>query len=106
MLHRAHVVLGAEVPDEVLRALEHTALRTADRVVRALAAPVQLHERTTLTRVFTRSVRSSMLASVAAVPMRGVRRLRRVIAPPPENETDDPHEKDRYLRAVAASRPR
>ena len=29
MLHRAHVVLGAEVPDEVIRALAHTAL--ADR---------------------------------------------------------------------------
>jgi hypothetical protein len=106
MLHRAHALLGAEVPDEVIRALAHTALRTADRVAGAIAAPVQLHERTTLTRVFTRSVRSSMFASVAAVPMRAVRRLRRVIAPPPENETDDPHEKDRYLQAVVASRSR
>ena len=103
MLRRARVVLDADVPDEIVRALTSAPLRTADRLALTLVHPVQFHERSTLTRAFTRSVRGSALASLTASPRRGVRRLKRHLLPPAENETDDALEKERYLRAVSAS---
>jgi hypothetical protein len=78
-------------------------LRAADHAVCAVSHPVQLHERPTLTRAFTRSMRSSFTTSLAAVPGRCARQLRRHLFPPPVNETDDPEEKSSYLAAVAGS---
>jgi hypothetical protein len=103
MVGRAKTVLDADVPDEIVRALAPAALRGADRIVTTLSHPVQLHERITITRAFTRSVRSSTTASVAAIPARGVRQLRRRLFPPRENETDNPAEKSRFLDAVSSS---
>jgi hypothetical protein len=103
ILGRARTLLDADVPDEILRSLTPVALQLTDRAVFAVAHPVQLDERPTVTRAYTRSVRSSLIASVAAVPTRGARQLRRHLHPPPLNETDSPAEKECYLNAVVAS---
>jgi Uncharacterised nucleotidyltransferase len=103
VLGRARALLGADVPDEILKATVPASLRTVDRLAVTLVHPVQLHERDTLTRLLTRSVRSSAATSLAAVPTRGVRQLRRSFFPPPVNETDSRDEKASYLSAVSAS---
>jgi hypothetical protein len=103
ILGRSQRLLGAPIPDEVVAALTPPALRIADRTVAKLTHPVQLHDRPTLTRWFTRSVRSSVLTSLSDAPTRAARSLRRRLAPQPINETDNPVEKDGYLTAVAAS---
>jgi hypothetical protein len=103
ILGRARTVLDAKIPDELIQAMTPVALRVTDRLATALVHPVQLHERGTITRVFTRSVRSSTVASLSPVPTRGARRLRRRLLPPRENETDSPDEKESYLEAVSAS---
>ena len=102
MLGRSSTLLDADVPPETIAALTPRALRGADRVVCAVAHPIQLNERPTLTRVFTRSVRSSLAATVAEVPVRAARGLARRLHPPAAHETDSPAEKASYLRAVTA----
>ena len=64
---------------------------------------MQLHERGTATRLYTRSVRSSTAATLYAVPQRGARLLRRFLRPPRENESDNSDEQASYLRAVSTS---
>jgi hypothetical protein len=106
MLDRTRTILGADVPHDVVAALMPAPLRLADRVVCTVADPVQLHERPTITRVFTRSVRSSVAASIADVPTRTFRLMKRRLRPAAENETDSPVEKASYLRAVASASER
>jgi hypothetical protein len=103
MLRRAHELLGAEVPHEVVDSLTGRALRIVDTIVTRTGDPVQFHDRPTMTRAFTRSVRSSLFTSISAGPGRVARSLKRRLIVPPENETDDPMEKARYLRAVVES---
>lgn len=103
MLARAQRILGAPVPDGVVEALDARALVAADRVMCALVDPIQFDERGTATRLFTRSVRRSIGATLAEIPARVVRLGRRRLFPPPENETDDPAEKERFLATVAGS---
>jgi Uncharacterised nucleotidyltransferase len=103
ILGRARALLDAGIPDEIIRALLPKALRAADRFVCKVEHPVQFHERPTMTRAFTRSVRSSLVSTLTAMPTRAVRRLRRHLLPPRQNETDSPAEKASYLHAVAAS---
>lgn len=103
MLTRAKALVGAPVPDAVIEALAPAALRTLDRRVRERCHPIQFHEGDTITRRFTRSVRSSVRTTVAEVPLRTARLLGRRWFPPAVNETDDELEKERYLRAVATS---
>ncbi len=103
ILARARSLLDAEVPDEIIHALTPATLRVADRVASGFGPPVQLHERDTASRVFTRSVRSSTAATLYAVPERGARLLRRFLRPPHVNESDDANEKASYLQAVSAS---
>ena len=103
VLDRARAVLGAEVPGRVVRDLTSGPLRAAERVTTWLVDPVQFHERDTLTRMFTRSIRSSTRETLSDVPRRGARMLHRQRFPPASNETSDPDEKASYLRAVAAS---
>lgn len=102
MLARARRLLRAPVPDDVIRALVPASLMWADQLMSAMVPPIQLHERSTATRTFTRSVRSSTFNTLGALPGRGVRFLERSLRPPAENETDDVHEKESYLRAVRA----
>ena len=106
MLSRARRIIDAEIPQEVVRSLAPRSLREADRVVCALQDPVQLHERPTMTRSFTRSVRSSLGASLVEVPSRMERLLRRRLDAPVPTETDSPEEKASYLAAVAAATDR
>jgi hypothetical protein len=103
LLGRAHAVLGADIPESIIRTLTPALMRTAERLVTTLVHPVQLHERVTPTRAFTRSIKSSVGASVQAMPARGARRVLRMLLPPTQNETDDPAEKASYLLAVSAS---
>lgn len=103
ILARARALLDAEVPDTIIHALTPASLRVADRAASGLGHPVQLHERGTATRLFTRSVRSSLAATLYAVPERGARSLRRFLRPPRVNESDDANEKASYLEAVVAS---
>jgi hypothetical protein len=106
MLARARTLLDADVPTDALTALLPAPVRAADRIVCAVADPVQLHERSTVTRVFTRSVRSSLATTVAEVPVRAYRAVKRRLRPPAWNETDSPVEKASYLRAVASAAER
>jgi hypothetical protein len=103
MLARARVFLGAEVPSEIIQALAPLPLRTLERFNDRHMRPVRLHERDTVTRFLTRSARSSTATSVAGVPTRVIRQLRRNLFPPPANETDSREEKERYLQAVTTS---
>jgi hypothetical protein len=103
MLARSSTLLDADVPPETIAALWPRVLRGADRVVCAVAPPIRMNEQPTATRVFTRSVRSSLTATVAEVPVRAARRLAWRLNPPAENETDSPDEKASYLRAVTAA---
>ena len=106
ILDRARRLVDADVPTEIIRALVPIGIRATDLVAQSLTAPVQLHERVTITRMVTRSIRSSIVGSVWDMPTRAARRLRRRLVRPPENETDDAVEKQRYLDAVAlSSRP-
>ena len=86
ILSRARSLLDAEIPAEIIRAMTPIPLRAADRIASGLRHPVQLHERGTATRIYTRSVRSSTLATLYAVPERGARVLRRFLRPPRERE--------------------
>ena len=103
MLERARTMLDAPIPSEVIRELTPPSLSVANRLVAAVVDPVQFDERPTITRAFTRSVRSSAMASITAVPARALRTLRRRVSPPAENETDDPNEKASYLDAVVST---
>ncbi len=103
ILNRARYLLGAPIPLDVVLDLMPRSLRIVDDVATRVENPLQLHERTTVTRWLTRSVRASVSNSMVAVPQRAARSLHRVLRPPPENETDDPEEKASYLRAVAES---
>jgi Uncharacterised nucleotidyltransferase len=103
ILARARALLDAEVPDEIIRALTPVLLRAADRLASSLGHPVQLHERGTAVRLYTRSVRSSTVATLYAIPERGARHLRRFLRPPRVNESDSAEEKASYLQAVSAS---
>jgi len=103
MLSRARRVLDAQVPSEVVDAMTPPSLRAIDRLACALVDPIQLDERETVTRALTRSARSSLLESVTDIPARSVRWARQRFTKVPANETDDPTEKARYVRAVAAS---
>jgi Uncharacterised nucleotidyltransferase len=103
MLGRAKALLDAEIPDEIVRAITPAALRVPERFNDRHLRPVRFHERDTVTRFLTRSAKSSTATSVAAVPTRVVRQLRRNLFPPPTNETDSREEKARYLQAVTAS---
>jgi len=103
ILARARWLLGTDVPDEIIRAMTPAALRAADGLVSSLCHPIQLHERETITRVFTRSVRSSVVTSVGAVPARAARSVWSALFPTRWNETDDADEKASYLRAVSMS---
>jgi hypothetical protein len=106
MLRRARRLLDAAIPQEILQALVTPTLRVGDDLVTRVVHPVQLHERWTITRAFTRSIRSSSLATVSDAPRRTVRSLRRRLFPPQENETDDAAEKESFLRAVASGAER
>jgi hypothetical protein len=102
MLGRAHRILAADVPDAVVEALVPQSLRAVEWAVTSFVPPVQLHERDTLTRAYTRSLRSSTAATLKAIPGRvasSIRRRRR----PLWNETDDLGEKRDYLAAVVRS---
>jgi hypothetical protein len=103
VLNRARSLLGADVPDEVVLELTGRSLRLVDSLVSRAVHPVQFDERPTLTRWFTRSVRSSLVTTATAGPTRFARRLERRFLPPAANETDDPIEKERYLNAVVRS---
>ncbi|HEX2782460.1 MAG TPA: nucleotidyltransferase family protein [Ilumatobacteraceae bacterium] len=103
ILARARGLLDAEFPDEIIHALTPVSLRVADRVASGFGPSVQLHDRSTPSRVYTRSVRSSLAATLYAVPERGARLLRRFLRPPRVNESDDAEEKASYLQAVSAS---
>jgi hypothetical protein len=103
MLDRARTLLDAEIPSEVVRALTPRSLRTLERLNDRHMRPVRLHERDTVTRFLTRSARSSAPTTLAAIPTRLVRQLRRNLFPPAANETDNPDEKERYLNAVTVA---
>ena len=103
ILNRARYLLGAPVPLDVVLALMPRSLRILDDFASRVENPLQLHERLTVTRWFTRSVRASVTNSAVAVPQRAGRSLRRSLFPPPANESDAPHEKAAYLAAVARS---
>ena len=68
-----------------------------------LVSPVQFDEQPTMTRVMTRSMRSSALATITAIPGRVVRQVRRRLFPIVWSETDREDEKERYFAAVVAS---
>lgn len=103
MLSRARRVLDAAVPTDVIDAMTPRSLQAIDRLACELVDPIQLHEHETLTRALTRSARSSLVDSLTDLPARGVRWARQRYVKVPLNETDDPVEKERYLRAVASS---
>jgi hypothetical protein len=103
ILARAQRMLGAQVPQEVVDATTPSALQVIDRMACAAVDPIQLHERDTLTRALTRSVRSSLVESLMDVPARTSRWALARLRPPTPNETDDPSEKERYFEAVATS---
>jgi hypothetical protein len=105
ILSRARAVIGADVPEDVIDAMTPRGLQAIDRIASATVNPIQLHERDTVTRALTRSVRSSLVDSFTDVPARASRWARARVVPPRSNETDDPVEKARYLRAVASSAP-
>jgi hypothetical protein len=103
ILNRARYLLGAPIPLEVVLDLIPRSLRIVDDLATRVENPLQLHERITITRWLTRSVRASITSSTLAMPPRAARSLHRALFPPPANETDDPGEKASYLRAVAGS---
>jgi hypothetical protein len=105
ILDRARYLLDAPIPVETVSALLPRSLRIAEHLTTRVENPVQLHERGTVTRWFTHSVRASIVGSVVAMPERAARSVKRSLFPPAENETDDPAEKASYLRAVARSDP-
>jgi hypothetical protein len=100
ILDRACRLVDASIPDEVVRSMTPASLRAVDRGVCRLVDPVQFDERPTITRAFARSVRSSLVSTVVAVPMRATRWVRRQLVRPRPNESDSPDEKASYLRAV------
>jgi hypothetical protein len=103
MLARARNLAGARVPQDVVDAMAPRSLQVIERAAATAVSPIQMHERATVTRVITRSVRSSLGDSLADLPARASRWMRARLDPPPVNETDDPLEKERYFRAVATS---
>jgi hypothetical protein len=103
MLGRAHALLGTEIPDEIVEALTPPALQAIEHLSYGPLNPVQLHDRDTVSRFLTRSARSSAPTTLAAIPTRLVRQLRRNLFPPAANETDNPDEKERYLNAVTVA---
>lgn len=105
ILDRARSTLGADVPDEIVKALTPASLRVANALSARVVPPVQLHERETVTRWLTRSMRSSIASTALDTPQRATQWLLRKARPPQVNETDDPVEKAGYLDAVSRSRP-
>jgi hypothetical protein len=103
ILNRARYLLDAPVPLDVVLDLMPRSLRIVDDLATRVENPLQLHERPTITRWLTRSVRASVTSSMVAIPQRAARSVHRTLRPPPENESDDPGEKASYLRAVAGS---
>ena len=103
ILNRARYLLDTPIPVDVVLALMPRSLRIVDDLATRVENPLQLHERTTVTRWLTRSVRASVASSMFAVPQRATRSLRRGLFPPPPNETDAPDEKAAYLAAVVGS---
>lgn len=103
ILDRSRVLLEAPVPEEIIRTLTPAPLLAAERVTRSISHPIPLHGRTTLTRSFTGSTKSSTRASVTLLPTRAASRLRRIARLGAENETDDQREKMSYLAAVAGA---
>lgn len=103
MLGRARDLIGAPVPDDVVRRLVPRPMALADRVVGSVSHPVTIGDGGSLARFFTRSAGPTTARSLAAMPSRAARQLTRHLRPPAVHETDDPHEKASYLRAVAAA---
>ena len=103
ILGRARSLLGAPVPVEILRELVPASLRTVEIVTTRAVDTVQFHERPTVTRLMTRSVRTSLWGSAREIPERAVRATRRRIFPAELSGTDDAGEKASYLAAVAGS---
>ena len=103
MLNRSRILLGAEVPDEIIGALLPSSLRSVDGLLGRLRPRVRLDERETAARWLSRSARESLPATFAAVPERARRSTLRRLRPPPANETDDPEEKSGFLRSVVAA---
>jgi hypothetical protein len=103
VLDRTASILDADVPDEVIRALLPLSLRVVNRATERFVPPIRLHERDSITRWLTRSVRSSTASTVVETPRRAVHKLIRASRPPQPNETDDPSEKASFLHAVSTS---
>lgn len=103
ILERARRIVGADVPQEIVHALLPRSLRLADAMAVRLIDPIQLEDRENLTRWLCRSVRPTVTSSIVDVPSRAVRAARRFVIRPPENETDDVGEKERYLDSVTRS---
>ena len=103
MLDESRTLLGADVPEQVVRALVPIPLRTAYRFVTTFTASPQLHEGTSVQQALMRSMRADSAATLSAIPVRALRQLRDRFRPPTENEADDPTEKSSYLAAVAAA---
>jgi hypothetical protein len=101
MLERASSMLDARVPAAAIDALVPRSLLRIERAITRVVPPIQVHERQSITRLFTRSVRSSLIASLRDIPIRTARMAMAKARPRPANETDDPAEKARYLEAVA-----
>ena len=100
-LSRAHSLVGAEVPNEITRALVPTSIRSVDHLARFVSNPIQFHERPTPTRWVTRSVKSSPASSIRHLPHRALRATRARWMPEALNETDDPAEKSEFFEWVA-----
>ena len=102
-LARAATLLGADVPNDVVRGLLPSAsLRAIDRAVTTFSPPVRSHERDTLSRRWNRSLRSSTRTTVADVGHRVVRRVGEIGATLPGDESEDQVEKRRVLGEIAA----
>lgn len=103
MMERARVVLGAEVPREIVQAMVPEVLLRADRAVDRLWPWIRLHEGDTVARWLSRSARESVPVTLGAIPARAWRTAGRRLRPPPVNESDDEREKASFLAAVVAA---
>lgn len=103
ILGRAQRLLGARVPDRIIHDLVPASLRATERTACAIVDPVPLDDDDSLTRWFTRSVRSTARQTIAEVPWRLARAAYVRVRPPAEHETDDPSELASYYRAVVSA---
>jgi hypothetical protein len=101
-LDRARIV-GAEVSDELLSSLAGRPLLAAERGVRAVSAPLRVHEDGTLARLFARSMHRSGGATLRAVVPRTWDSVRRRVIATPVHETSDDDERAHFLSLVARS---